>query len=98
METTENRTERSERLGFRVTPAQKAVLAQAAAIAGEDVTNFVLTRALHDAHTIVQSERVTVIAAESAGQYQAWLDEAPQVIPEMAKRLVDVEPFPFARH
>lgn len=92
----EERAERTERLGFRVTRAQKAVLAKAAALAGEDVTSFVLTRALHDARNIVQTDQVTVIASESRAAYEAWLSEEGDAIPEMEKRLAHVEPFPFA--
>jgi uncharacterized protein (DUF1778 family) len=90
----ELRAERSERLGFRVTPQRKALLTKAAALAGEDVTTFVLSRALHDAWRIVQVDSTTTIAAEAAAAYRSWLERDPEVIPDMASRLVDVDPFP----
>lgn len=84
--------EKTARLGFRVTPAQKDLLTQAAALEGTDVTNFVLARALSYAREVVQMEQVTVVAAESRAAYQAWLDEDARSLPGM-RRLADVEPF-----
>ncbi|MEX1163447.1 MAG: DUF1778 domain-containing protein [Nitriliruptor sp.] len=97
MEAATKRAERSERLGFRVTPEQKEVLAEAAALSGEDVTSFVLSRALRDAQNIVLSSRVTIIADEAAADFHTWLyEDHPRVIPEMSKRLGHIEPFPVA--
>jgi len=59
---------KSERIAVRVTPKQKALLAQAAALRGRSLTDFVVDIAQREAEQDL--ERVRIIKLSSQGQQQ----------------------------
>ena len=56
----------NKRMNLRLKPEQKATLLRAAALRHTDLTDFVLRRALREAHAVIeQSERVVLSERDS---------------------------------
>lgn len=68
----EAQTVKSERIATRVTPEQKTLIAEAAAVSGRSLTEFMVESAQRDARRILEESRVIRLAAE----HQARLVEA----------------------
>lgn len=73
---------RAERLEARLTSTERKQIEQAAALAGESVSSFVVLAALGRADSLVREQASTVIPAAYFDQLVASLDE-----PEDALRL-----------
>lgn len=69
METTATK---SERIATRVTPEQKTLIAEAAAVCGRTLTEFMVESAQRDATRVLEESRVIRLTAE----HQARLAEA----------------------
>lgn len=71
------------RLDFRIAPESKEILAQAAALSGQELSEFVLSRVLPEARRLVADEHRVVLRHEAWNKF-ADLLEAP---PKASKRL-----------
>jgi uncharacterized protein (DUF1778 family) len=67
-DTAAKKTERHE---FRLTPAQKEIIARAAAINGKNVSDFILESAVLSAEMAILEQRVFLVS----GQEFAWWEE-----------------------
>jgi len=72
---------------MRVTPDQDALIRQAAGIAGETVTGFVLGTATERARKLVDAQRTATLANEAFDRFYAALDEPATVVPELVALL-----------
>ncbi len=66
------------RIAMRVTPQQKAIIELGAKAKGESVTNFVLSRALQEAETILAERTLFMLDAQGFDQFSAILDRPVQ--------------------
>ncbi|TPL49538.1 DUF1778 domain-containing protein [Mesorhizobium sp. B2-4-6] len=54
-------TEKSERFNIRIRPAQKAMIARAAALSNKDMTDFILDKVLPEAEAVIKAvEKIEV--------------------------------------
>ena len=75
---------KTERLEARLTSAQRLEIEQAAALAGESVSSFVVLAALDRAEIVVTERSSTVVPAEYFDRLVASLDE-PDEAPGLAR-------------
>jgi uncharacterized protein (DUF1778 family) len=75
---------KAERLEARLTSTQRRQIEQAAALAGESVSSFVVLAALGRADVLVREQASTVIPATYFDQLVASLDE-PEDAPGLAR-------------
>jgi len=66
---------KSNRLEARLTPTERKRIEQAAALAGEPVSSFVVLAALDRAETVVNEQASTVVPADYFDRLLATLDE-----------------------
>lgn len=78
-------TARSRRIDVRVTDAQDAVIREAAALAGQTVTAFLLSAAHDRAHELLDERRHMVMSDRTFERFVAELDEPGQPAPELAE-------------
>jgi uncharacterized protein (DUF1778 family) len=74
---------KADRLETRLTPTQRKQIEQAAALAGESVSSFVVLAALDRADVLVAEQASTVVPAAYFDQLLASLDdpgEAPRLV------------------
>lgn len=80
---------KSERVGLRTTPDQKELLEAAAALQGESISGFVLSKALDAARTVVEEHQVTELSRRDWKQFTRLIerDEDPNAaLKKAAKR------------
>lgn len=75
---------RSDRLEARLTPAQRTQIEQAAGLAGESLSSFVVFAALERADTVVAERAISVVPAGYFDRLIASLDE-PDDAPQLAR-------------
>ncbi len=73
------------RINMRIDEENLALIKEAAAANGQDMTSFVLGAALDRARAVVLEARVTRLSASEAERLEAALDAEPRVIPELAE-------------
>lgn len=81
---------KAERLEARLTPPQRKQIEQAAALAGESVSSFVVLAALDRADITVRDQASTVVPATYFDQLVASLDE-PEEAPKLARAAREAE-------
>lgn len=86
---------RSRRIDVRVTDAQDAAIREAAALAGETVTTFLLTAAEQRARDLLDERRHLVVSAQAFRALAASLDEPGQEVPTLVE-LFDLPRIPTA--
>lgn len=65
---------KSGRLNLRTTPAQDALIRRAAAVKGQNVTEFVLTNAVESAQRVIEAfERIDLTVRDSRAFVDAFL-------------------------
>lgn len=84
---------RNRRINVRVTESQDAVIREAAALAGETVTGFLLSAAEARAGELLERRRHLVMSATAFAALDAALD-APPVVAEELKELFGLERIP----
>jgi uncharacterized protein (DUF1778 family) len=84
--------ERDRRLNARLTEQEDQLLREAAAELGKPVSRFVIDAGVEQAREVLADTQVLRVAAEAAGEFEAWLDRPATKLPA-ASRLADVEPF-----
>ncbi len=75
------------RINMRIDEENLALIKEAAAANGQDMTSFVLGAALDRARSVVLETRVTRLSPSEAARFEAALDAEPRVIPELAELL-----------
>lgn len=75
------------RLAVRLTPAQDAVIRDAAAVSGQSLTDFVTAAAVARAEDTLADRRVFRLDDAAWSAFSAILDRPAQRIPELAKLL-----------
>jgi uncharacterized protein (DUF1778 family) len=76
---------RTRRIDVRVTDAQDAVIREAANLAGETVTSFLLTAAEDRARELLDERRHLTMAATSFRALADALDEPGEAVPELVE-------------
>lgn len=82
---TTNTRSRSRRIDVRVTDAQDAVIREAADLAGETVTSFLLTAAEQRARELLGERRHLTMSSASFRALAASLDEPGAPVPELVE-------------
>jgi uncharacterized protein (DUF1778 family) len=73
------------RLNFRVTPEQERALRDAAALAGESVSGFVLSTAVERAQELLDRANRIELSDATFRSFVAALDEPAEVVPELER-------------
>jgi uncharacterized protein (DUF1778 family) len=76
---------RTRRIDVRVTDAQDAVIREAADLAGETVTSFLLTAAEQRARELLEDRRHLTMSAASFRALAEALDEPGEAVPELSE-------------
>ncbi len=76
---------RSRRIDVRVTDAQDAVIREAADLAGETVTSFLLTAGEQRARELLEDQRHITMTASSFRALASSLDEPGVPVPELVE-------------
>lgn len=84
--------EKTARIGVRVSTRQRELIQQAALVTGTSVSEFILVPAVERAASVLASEQVTRLNAETADRFVAWMNEPARVLSGM-KRLADADSF-----
>lgn len=84
---------RTRRIDVRVTDAQDAVIREAAALAGETVTSFLLTAAEERARELLDERRHLTMTNAAFRALADSLDEPGQPVPELVE-LFNLPPLP----
>jgi uncharacterized protein (DUF1778 family) len=83
------RTNRTEKLDLRLTPAAKDTLRLAAESSRETVSDFVLKSALARADEILADRRVIKLTDEQWAAFRAALDAPPKPRPRLKRLLTE---------
>lgn len=75
---------KAERVEARLTAPQRRQIEQAAALAGESVSSFIVLAALERAETVVVEQATTLVPADYFDQLAASLDQADDM-PRLAR-------------
>ena len=78
-------TTRSRRIDVRVTDAQDAVIREAAALAGQTVTAFLISAAQERARELLDERRHLVVSDRAFQRLVAELDEPGRPVPELVE-------------
>ena len=78
-------TTRSRRIDVRITDEQDAMIREAATLAGQTVTAFLLGAAQDRARELLDERRHIVLSAQAFERFAAELDEPGQPVPELAE-------------
>lgn len=84
---------RRHRIEVRVSPEQDDLIRQAAGLAGETVTAFVLGTVTERARKLVDTQRTVTLPNEAFDRFYAALDEPEATVPELVA-LFRSEPLP----
>lgn len=74
---------RRHRIEVRVTPAQDAIIRQAADLEDTTVTGFVLDTVTARAERVLKQHQATVLSNTAFDQFIAELDKPAQAVPEL---------------
>jgi len=80
-------TARSRRIDVRVSDAQDAMIREAAALAGETVTGFLLSAAQERARELLDERRHVVMSDRAFARLAAVLDSPGEPVPAMTELL-----------
>jgi uncharacterized protein (DUF1778 family) len=81
------------RLAMRLTPDQDAIIRDAAAVAGQSLTEFVTTAAMTRAEDTLADRRVFRLDDAAWNEFTAILDRPAKCIPELAALLNEPAPW-----
>ena len=81
---------RSEQVSLRVPPATKHILQQAASIAGQSLTDFMVATSAEKARQIVEQHRVVIMGQSAYDTFVTALDDREiRSATPLAARLID---------
>ena len=92
---TESRSEapvaqpRSEQVSLRVPPDIKRILQQGAAIAGQSLTDFLVTTSAEKARQLVEQHRVITVSQAAYEEFEAALAQPARAITPLAAEVLD---------
>lgn len=95
MAETIHRRRRGRRIDIRVTDTQDAAIREAAALAGETLSAFLLTAAEQRASELLEGRRHLVMSHHSFEQFCAVVEQPGAAIPEL-QELFTLAPIPRA--
>ena len=75
----------NQRLALRLTPADKAVIVRAAALAQTDMTAFVLRAVLRDAHAVIDEHERVELGRRDSRLVMELLDNPPPANAKLRK-------------
>ena len=78
---------RQERMNFRVSTEDKTLLRTAAELLGQDMTDFVLSKARQAAQEIIEDQRDFILPDDQYTAFLAALDRAPVEKPRLRRLL-----------
>jgi uncharacterized protein (DUF1778 family) len=78
-------TTRSQRIDVRVTDEQNAIIREAAAVAGQTVTAFLLSAAEDRARGLLEERRHLVMTRAAFAKFAAALEEPAEAVPPMSE-------------
>lgn len=78
-------TTRSQRIDVRVTDEQNAIIREAAAVAGQTVTAFLLSAAEERARGLLDERRHLVMSDRAFARFVAALDAPGEAVPAMSE-------------
>lgn len=78
-------TTRSQRIDVRVTDEQNAIIREAAAVAGQTVTAFLLAAAEDRARGLLDERRHLVMSKAAFARFAAVLDRPAEAVPAMTE-------------
>lgn len=87
MASTPQSTNRRHRLEMRVSPEQEALIREAADLADETLTGFVLGTATERARTLIDARRTVTLPNEAFDRFYEALDQPAKVVPELVDLL-----------
>ena len=87
------RTRKDERLGIRVSAAEKAILERASRSMRMSTSEFVVREAVASAEEILAERTRFVLPQEQWEAFAARLDDPPQAIPALVRALSRPSPF-----
>jgi len=87
MAATLDRDTKSDRLEVRLTPAARALLAQAAQLRHTSLTEFVLSSAVREAEEVVAMPKVLLANAAAWAHLGELLDAPPDLDPDVVARV-----------
>ena len=80
---------KSNQLSLRITPKAKRIIEQAAIIAGQTVTDFVVATSTEKARQVVEQHRVITISQTAFDEFAAVLDNSATLpITPLASKLI----------
>jgi uncharacterized protein (DUF1778 family) len=80
---------RSEQVSLRVPPSTKRILQQGAAIAGQSLTDFLVTTSAEKARQLVAQNRVITMSQVAFDEFAAALDQPARPITPLAAEVFD---------
>jgi uncharacterized protein (DUF1778 family) len=83
------RTTRSERLELRVSPEEKQLLSDAAAVTARTITQFVMQSAAIAAQDVLADRTLFVISEAQWDAFAAALDREPRSLPRLSTLLTE---------
>lgn len=75
---TANAVEKSDRFHIRISPAQKAMIARAAALSNKDMTDFILEKVVSEAQAVIEAAEVESVSDRDFGRILELLDNPPK--------------------
>lgn len=79
---------RSEQMSLRVPPDTKRILQQGAAIAGQSLTDFLVTTGAEKARQLVEQHRVITMSQAAFDELATALEQPPRPIPPLAAEVL----------
>lgn len=91
MQNTTRKPIRNKQINIRATDEELAIIDYAAGLMNKNRTNFIIEKAVHEAHNIILDQRVFVL---DDAHYQSFIEqlEAPVQNGTGRQRLIDVKP------
>lgn len=74
---------KAEMLNIRASATQKAMLAEAARLQNMNVSQFVLSKSLDAAESVIAEQRIVRVSSEEYDWIMAKLEEPPRDLPEL---------------
>jgi len=89
----EQKTNKGQRLNLRVSAAEKHLLERAAQASHATATQFILQAALRSAEGILAEETRSVLSPEKWSEFTTLLERPARVIPALAEAAAKPSPF-----
>jgi uncharacterized protein (DUF1778 family) len=71
-------TEKTDRFNIRIPPAQKAMIARAAALSNKDMTDFILDKVVAEAAAVIEAAEVLKVSKRDFERILELLEHPPK--------------------